>query len=121
MAFGSTDEALALGLGRPFAFCFDTNSVGGVGGDGRVVRGHWKEERVEGMAVGGHIVCYVVDEAGETVGASRNVDGLQEVGERFAKMLDVIVGRLAEDGWKGGSELTEEVFHIVRCGHGCCS
>jgi hypothetical protein len=24
---------------------------------------------------------------------------------------------LAEDGGEGGGDLTEEVFHVVRCGH----
>jgi hypothetical protein len=42
---------------------------------------------------------------------------LEEVGEHFAKTLDIIVGRLAEDGGEGGGDLTEEVFHVVRCGH----
>jgi hypothetical protein len=55
---------------------------------------------VVGLVVGG-----IVDEAGETVGASGDVDGLQEVGERFAKTLDIIVGRLAEDGGEGGGDV----------------
>jgi hypothetical protein len=74
-------------------------------------------ELVEGMAVDGLVVGGVVDEAGETVGASGDVNRLEEVGEHFAKTLDIIVGRLAEDGGEGGSDLTEEVFHVVRCGH----
>jgi hypothetical protein len=40
MSFGGTNETLSVGLGRPFSFGLDSNSVGGVGGDGGVVRGH---------------------------------------------------------------------------------
>jgi hypothetical protein len=49
------------------------------------------------MVVGGLVVGIIVDEAREAVGASCDVDGLEEVGERFAESLDIIVCWLAEE------------------------
>ena len=112
-ALGGADEALSVGGGRPFSLGFHAHGVGGVRSDGWVVGGHGKEERIEGVAVDGHVVGGIIDEAGETVGATRNVNGLEKVGERFAETLDFIVRRLSDDGGIGGHELTEEVLDIV--------
>jgi hypothetical protein len=38
--FGGADETLAIGPCRPFTFGLYSNGVGGVGGDGWVVRSH---------------------------------------------------------------------------------
>ena len=116
-ALGGADEALPVGGGRPFLLRFHAHSVSGVRSDGWVVGGHGKEERIEGVAVDGHVVGGIIDEAGETVGATRDVDGLEKVGEHFAETLDIIVQRLANDEGIGGRELTKEVLDIVRCGH----
>ena len=116
-ALGGADETLSCGGGCPFVLRFYAQGVGGVGSNGGVVGGHGEEERVEGVAVVGLIFGGVVDETGEAVRASWEVDGLEEVGERFAETLDIIVGRLTDDGGVGGREVTKEVLDIIRCGH----
>jgi hypothetical protein len=70
------------------------------------------------MGVGGLVVGIVIDEAREAVGASRDVDGLEEVGERFAESLDIIVRWLAEDDRVGADQLTKEVLPVVWSRHG---
>ena len=47
------------------------------------------------MALDGLVFDIVIDEAGEAVRASRDIDGLEEVGECFAEMLDIITGWLS--------------------------
>jgi len=69
-------------------------------------------------AIGGLVVGVIVDEAREAVGASCDVDGLEEVGERFVESLDIIVGWLAKDGRVGVGQLTKEVLHVVCSRHG---
>ena len=69
------------------------------------------------MAIDGHIVGGIIDEAGEAVSASWDVDGLEKVGEHFAEMLDVVIRRLADDGGIVDHELTKEVLDIIQCGH----
>jgi hypothetical protein len=73
------------------------------------------------MAVGGLLVGIIVNEAREAVSASSNVDGLEEVLERFAKSLDIIVRWLAKDGGVGASQLNKEVLHVVWSTHGWMS
>jgi hypothetical protein len=70
------------------------------------------------MAIGGLVVGIIVDEAREAVSASCDVDGLEEVGERFAELLDIIIGWLAEGDRVGAGQLTEEVLHVVWGRHG---
>ena len=72
---------------------------------------HGEKVRVKKVAVDGLVVSVVVDEAREAASASGDVNGLEEVGEHFAKMLDIIVGWFANDGGKGGGQLMVEVLH----------
>jgi hypothetical protein len=112
---------LSVAQMRRWQLAFHTNSVRGIGGNGRIVWRHGKEERVKGMAVGGLLVGIIVNEAREAVSASSNVDGLEEVLERFAKSLDIIVRWLAKDGGVGASQLNKEVLHVVWSTHGWMS
>eukprot|EP00804_Cyclotella_cryptica_P017762 CCRYP_001184-RA/>CCRYP_001184-RA protein AED:0.60 eAED:0.60 QI:0/0/0.5/0.5/1/1/2/191/159 len=80
-ALGAADEALSGRGGRPIFLGHHVHGISGIGRDGGVVCGRGEEERVEGVAVGGHVIGGIIDEAKEAVGASRGVDGLEEVGQ----------------------------------------
>ena len=59
-----------------------------------------------------------VDETGEAAGAARDVDRLEQIREGLAERFHVVVGRLADDGGVGASEIAEEGFRFLRCRHG---
>ena len=65
------------------------------------------------MALDGLEFNIVIDEAGEAVGASQDVDGLEKVGEHFVETFEIIVGWLFKDDRKGDGQLTKEDINIT--------
>ena len=81
------------------AFSLYANSLCGVGGSGGVIGDKRCLEMVKGVTVCGKIVGRCVNETGEVVAASRDVDGLVEVGKELANLLQVVVVQGANNGW----------------------
>ena len=118
VAFDGSDETLELLLGGPIAFGTSSNGVGGVGGDGWIVRDEGDDHGIEDGAMVQGVDSVRVDETGEAAGAARDVDRLEQIREGLAERFHVVVGRLADDGGVGASEIAEEGFRFLRCRHG---
>ena len=54
----------------------------------------------------------------EVVTASRGVNGLEKVGKELANLLQVVIGRGANDDWKFGSCIKDDKFGLLRHCHG---
>jgi hypothetical protein len=90
----------------------------GIGGDRGVVCNERRLKTVEGVTVCGKIVRRGIDETREVVMASRNVDGLEEVGEELPNPLQVIIGWCTNDGWELGGSVHDDKFGLLGHCHG---
>ena len=98
LALDGTDEVLEGNLGNPFALSFDTGDCSGVGLDRWFVGGKCNLEAVERVAVPGVVGAGIIEEAREAIFSARDIDGLEEVGQKLADALYFIVSWGAHDG-----------------------
>ena len=70
------------------------------------------------MTVCNEIVGRGVDETGEVVAASWNVNGLEEVGKELPNPLQVIVGWCTNDGWEFRGSISDDKFFLLGRCHG---
>ena len=118
LAFDRVDEALALELGGPRMLRSDADGIGSIGCDGGIVGDEGIFEVVEVLAELTTVSRGLVDEAGEAVVASSNVDWLEEIREELVNAFHVVVSRCAGDGREIGGCVGDERLGILGSGHG---
>ena len=70
------------------------------------------------MTLCGELVGNCVNETGEVVSSSWDVDGLEEVHEELPNPLRVIIGQGTNDGWEFGSCIGDDEFGLLRRRYG---